>query len=61
MTIRRSLGKGIGLSIVKKIVELNVRRVWMESKVGAGSTFLFTLPVQMTAQCTECQPLDMTC
>jgi PAS domain S-box-containing protein len=34
---------GIGLSIVKKIAELNGGRAWLESKVGRGSTFFVTL------------------
>jgi signal transduction histidine kinase len=48
---------GIGLTVVKKIVELYGGKIWLESEVGKGTTFLFTFP---KAGAPEQQPEEDT-
>lgn len=42
---RRSKGTGVGLTIVKRIIEVQGGRIWIESDKGKGCTVCFTLPV----------------
>jgi signal transduction histidine kinase len=43
-------GSGLGLSIAKRIVDLHGGAIWVESVLGEGSTFIFTLPIRVEKQ-----------
>ena len=45
---RRHHGTGLGLTIARRFVELHGGRLWVESELGSGSRFYFTVPAERT-------------
>lgn len=59
--IKDSKSSGVGLAIVKKVVERHMGKVWVESEKGKGAKFLFRLPSKESVILKKENPLELSC
>ena len=54
MSRRRNSGSGLGLTISRRFIEMHGGKMWVESQVGVGTTFYFSLPINLPVEPAAC-------